>query len=58
MENRNAYIGRCFNAVSMILNLVVPEAGNGRKQITENPSGAIFCRSAAKNVDPHCAQRR
>lgn len=40
-ENRNAYIGRCFNAVSMILNSGCSEAGNGRKQTTENP-GAIF----------------
>ena len=39
-ENRNAYIGRCFNAVSMKLNSGCSEAGNGRKQTTENP-GAI-----------------
>ena len=48
-ENRNAYIGRCFNAVSMILNSGCSEAGNGRKQTTENP-GAIF--AGAKMLTP------
>ena len=53
-ENRNAYIGRCFNAVSMILNSGCSEAGNGRKQTTENP-GAIFgevkSAAGAKSLD-------
>ena len=46
---------------SMLLNSGCSEAGNGRKQTTENP-GAIFrgsevCRRC-QNVDSHCAQRR